>query len=208
MKEVKQLIPELIDILPVLEDTGYKKYITFTGGVNGHVFNVFSDYGIYSDEQWIVLLSHVCAIAGKEDTINFHLTSTGGEIYTALRVINLINNCKAKCHITVTGVCASAATLITFMPTWESITIDDSSMFLFHTARTLNYGKVNDVAEDTNALNNQVKYIYNNFYSKILTKEEIDRVIDGFEHYILGAEVNERIRMSPAKYVAKYNKDK
>lgn len=208
MKEVKQLIPELIDILPVLEDTGYKKYITFTGGANGHVFNIFSDYGIYSDEKWIVLLSHVCAIAEKEDTINFHLTSTGGEIYTALRIINLINNCKAKCHIIVTGVCASAATLITFMPTWESITIDDSSMFLFHTARTLNYGKVNDVAEDTNALNNQVKYIYNNFYSKILTKEEIDRVIDGFEHYILGAEVNERIRMSPAKYVAKYNKAK
>lgn len=159
------------------------------------VYRFYINGTIYSDEKWFEPLMKV--LSGTADnpnttSIEIYLSSPGGSLYTATQLIAAINRCKLPVHLFVEGLCMSAATLIACGGKYKTITIDDYTDVLIHTARLFTWGKLPDVHGDINNTERLFNMLCDDYYRDILTKAEIDKIKDGFEFYMTGREFKQR----------------
>ena len=108
--------------------------------------------------------------------INLYINSQGGCVYSALSIIDLIINNKVTINTIITGVCMSAATLISIMG--HNRYIMPNSYMLIHNISSGFWGKMHefeDEMQNLKELTNKIIKIYQS-YSKI-TKKQLDNLL-------------------------------
>ena len=95
--------------------------------INAHEFYLSGE--IESPDEyihWFDTIRH----AGENDVIKFYINSYGGDVFTAIQFMRVLQETPATVIMSVEGACMSAATMIFLCA--ESFEVSEHSMFMFH----------------------------------------------------------------------------
>lgn len=139
-------------------------------------------------------LIHTLNTATENDEINIYINSPGGSLYMALQICNTMHKTRANVITHLDAEAHSAASMI-FLSGREYV-INPNGLMLIHTYTGGMYGKAHE-------LNDQMTFNYRthmkmleDYYGKILTEEELEKVKAGGDFWIDSDELIERISKS------------
>jgi ATP-dependent protease ClpP protease subunit len=165
--------------------------------VNIHEFYLSGE--IESSEeyiQWFDTIRH----AGENDVVKIYINSSGGDVFTAIQFMRVLQETAASIVVSIEGICASAATMI--MLCGDSFEISDHSVFMFHTYSGGMIGKGHEIHSQAQYERewsiNLIKKVYDGF----LSEHEMHRVIDGADLWMNGEEVVKRLEARQKKFAA------
>lgn len=138
--------------------------------------------------QWFDTIRH----AGENDAIKFYINSYGGDVFTAIQFMRVLQETPATVIMSVEGACMSAATMIFLCA--ESFEISDHTAFMIHTYSGGMIGKGHEMHSQAQYERswsiNLIKEVYDGF----LTEQEMQRVIDGADLWMDSKEVIKRLK--------------
>lgn len=178
------------------------KTTTRTDTISTNDYRFYINERISTEEPWFSDLIQCLDTATERDKITITMNSYGGETYTAFQIIDMVNKCKGKVILHVSGICASAATIIAFGGEYDELYISPISSFLFHSGSTFDWGKPMDVIDNQTFYLERLTYVFNNVYSSILTQSEIKQILNGKELWLGGDNVADRILDNKRKRLA------
>jgi ATP-dependent protease ClpP protease subunit len=150
--------------------------------------------------------------ASQNDLIIFHINSPGGDIHTALQLIEAMEESSANTVAIVAGVCASAATMIFLTcQTWE---VGDHATFMIHTYSGGAIGKGNEIHDQILFAKSWSEKLIRDTYKDFLTSAEIEAVLKGADVWLNADDVGKRLEKrikkleADAKSSAKESKKK
>lgn len=167
-------------------------------------FDVFLDEEIGSPSEYRELLSILFG-ANEDDTINLFFNSPGGNLDTALSIIEGINHTKATVSAILLGSCHSAASMI--MLYCHNVFVTNSSYMMIHTASYGSSGNTSNVKAHTDFTFKQVDKLLDDTYEGFLTKEELASVKKGVELWLNADEIDSRITKRAKVLKKKHKKD-
>lgn len=119
------------------------------------------------------------ASAGENSTINIYLNSDGGSVFAAMAIYQTIKRHKGKVNITVDGIAASAATIITsapnarvFMPTGSMMMIHNPSKY----AGIANAKQLRDFADELDKIGGSLNAVYREKTN--LSEQELSQMLE------------------------------
>ena len=128
--------------------------------------------------------------AGELDTIFIHINSEGGQVNTALQMVDAMEDSNATIVGSVSGACYSAATFIFLAcERWE---ISEHASFLFHNYRSGVIGKGGEMHDQITFERRWSETMIKAFYEGFLTSEEIKSILDGKDLWMNRDEVGAR----------------
>jgi ATP-dependent protease ClpP protease subunit len=154
-------------------------------------FDVFLDEEITLPSDYRELISILFG-ANEDDTINLFFNSPGGNLDTALSIIEAINHTKATVSAILLGACHSAASMI--MLYCHNVFVTNSSYMMIHTASYGSSGNTSNVKAHTDFTFKQVDKLLDDTYEGFLTKEELLSVKKGVELWLNAEEIELRIQ--------------
>lgn len=129
--------------------------------------------------------------AGEHDTIEFHINSPGGNVYSAIELIHAFADTKAHIHVVLSGIVASAGTIL--MTVGDSFEISPYTTFMFHNYSGGTIGKGNEMAIKMDYEREWSKMFMHDIYEGLLTTEEIDQMLDGRDFWLSAEDVGDRL---------------
>lgn len=161
---------------------------TRTSEVSHH--DVFIDSEITEPENYRDLLS-ILFNAGPGDTIHVFINSGGGNLDTALAIIEGLKNTQASVAAFIIGACHSAASFISMY--CHEVAVLDSAYSMVHTATFGSVGMTGNVKSHTDFTVRQVEKLLNETYEGFLSKEELVKVKSGVELWFDAEEIRKRM---------------
>jgi ATP-dependent protease ClpP protease subunit len=135
--------------------------------------------------------------AGKNDVVNIHINSYGGDLFTAIQMIRVLGECEGTVICSVEGACMSAATMVFLCA--DGFEVSGHSMFMFHNYSGGTIGKggemYDNIVHERKWSEKLLREIYNNF----LTEEEIVSVLNNKDIWMDGDEVIKRLESMKEK---------
>jgi len=129
--------------------------------------------------------------AGPEDSIDFHINTPGGSVYTAIELMTAFAESQAQVNVIISGLCASAGTML--MTVGDSFEIAPGTTFMFHNYSGGTIGKGNEMHVKMEYERKWSKDFLHSVYEHVLTSEEIDQVLDGRDFWLPAEDVAERL---------------
>lgn len=183
-------MPKKIDLAELFgnpikqDDRVYSRPIT-------HLHEFYLSGEIESPEnyiEWFQTIRH-CA---QGDVIKIYINSGGGSIDTTIQFLRALNETEATVITSVEGMCASAATMIFLQG--DNFEVSEHSMFMIHNYSGGFIGKGNEIHSQALFERKWSTSFMRSIYDGFLTLEEIERVIDGVDLWMDGAEVIKRLK--------------
>ena len=137
--------------------------------------------------EWVELIRD----AGEHDTIEFHINSPGGNVYSAIELIHAFAETDAHIHVVLTGIVASAGTIL--MTVGDSFEINPWTTFMFHNYSGGTIGKGNEMAIKMDYEREWSKMFMHDVYEGLLSTDEIDQLLDGRDFWLSAQDVGERL---------------
>lgn len=135
--------------------------------------------------------------AGKNDVVNIHINSYGGDLFTAIQMIRVLGECEGTVVCSVEGACMSAATMVFLCA--DGFEVSGHSMFMFHNYSGGTIGKggemYDNIVHERKWSEKLLREIYNNF----LTEDEIVSVLNNKDIWMDGDEVIKRLESMKEK---------
>jgi ATP-dependent protease ClpP protease subunit len=135
--------------------------------------------------------------AGKNDVVNIHINSYGGDLFTAIQMIRVLGECEGTVICSVEGACMSAATMVFLCA--DGFEVSGHSMFMFHNYSGGTIGKggemYDNIVHERKWSEKLLREIYNNF----LTEDEIVSVLNNKDIWMDGDEVIKRLESMKEK---------
>ena len=141
----------------------------------------------------------------QNDSVQILINSHGGDYYGMLTLIESIRNTEADVLAVITGMAASAASIIAL--SCPSLMICDGATMMIHSLSYGTFGKESDVRSYTQFMTKQTDKLIRQTYDGFLTKQEIDEVIQGREIWFDAEEIRERAARR-TKFLARQSKKK
>lgn len=135
-------------------------------------------------------LIHRLYTASSDDTYNFIINSGGGVVDSAIMIIDAIHRSEATVNMFISGIAASAATIIALAG--DELEIADHSSFMIHNYSAGMMGKGNELKARQNFVDKSLNAAFVDYYGNFLTEDEIERVIEGTDIWLGPEEVMER----------------
>lgn len=129
--------------------------------------------------------------AGPNDVIEFHLNTPGGDVYTAIELLGAFQETEAHVHVIINGICASAGTIL--MTVGDSFEISPWTSFMFHNYSGGMRGKGNEMHIQMEYERKWAVGFMHDIYDGILTKDEIDQLVDGRDFWLTADDVGDRL---------------
>lgn len=136
-------------------------------------------------------LFNLIRTAVPNDTINLYLNGVGGDLFTAMQLINALSVSDADVYAIADGQLISAHTLI-FLSCRKFI-IHDSCLFMFHNFTSGTYGKGNEQKAEIFAITEWFEKVVKQIYVPFLSEDEFIRIVRGEDIWMLSDEINERL---------------
>jgi len=125
-------------------------------------------------------------------TIEFHVNTPGGVLDTAIMLINAIVQCKAKVVGKLSGMVASAGTMIALV--FDEVEIAPYTSFMVHAWSVSGQaGKANEIEAQNDFAKKETKRLFNEVYAGFLTQREVTKVLKGTDIWLNENEVLERL---------------
>lgn len=140
---------------------------------------------LYSD--WIDTIRG----ASPHDTIELHINTGGGNVYTAIELMAAFAETEAHVHVIINGICASAGTMI--MTVGDSFEISPWTTFMFHNYSGGTIGKGNEMHSRLEYERKWSTHFMMDVYEGLLTEDEIMMVLDGKDFWLSAEDVGDRL---------------
>lgn len=162
--------------------------------VNVHEFYLSGDIEP-ADEyiQWFDLIRY----AGENDIIKIYINSYGGDVFTAIQFMRVLQETQASVVMSVEGACMSAATMI-FMA-GESFEVSEHSMFMFHNYSGGTIGKGGEMLDQLQHERKWSERLLKEVYEDFLTADEITAMLNNKDIWMDGHEVIQRLKKRKKK---------
>jgi ATP-dependent protease ClpP protease subunit len=146
--------------------------------------------------QWFDTIRH----ASSQDAIKIYINSPGGDVFTAIQFMRVLQETQANVIMSIEGFCASAATMI--MLCGDSFEISEHSMFMFHNYSGGTFGKGGEMLDQLQHERKWSEKLLREIYKDFLTEEEITSVLDNKDIWMDGEEVAKRLKLRQEKIEA------
>jgi ATP-dependent protease ClpP protease subunit len=130
--------------------------------------------------------------ASENDIIKLHINSPGGDLFTAIQFMRVLNESSAIIVGSVEGACMSAATMI-FL-NCNQFEISEHSMFMFHNYSGMAIGKGGEMYDNITHERKWSEKIMRKVYENFLTEDEIKAILDNKDIWMEGEEVLKRLK--------------
>lgn len=163
------------------------------------VVNVYEFYlsgEIESSEeyiQWFDTIRH----AGETDVVKIYVNSPGGDVFSCIQFMRVLQETSANVVISVEGVCASAATMI--MLCGDSFEISEHSMFMFHNYSGGTFGKGGEMLDQLQHERKWSEKLLREIYKDFLSETEITSLLENKDIWMDGEEVIKRLKLRQEK---------
>ena len=152
--------------------------------------DVFLDTDIGDPAHYRELLSLLFNCT-EDDTVNLFINSHGGQLDTALAIVEGLKTTKAHVVAIIIGACHSAASIITMY--CHEVAVLDNAYSMVHTASFGAQGNTGNVKAHTEFTIRQVEKLLNETYEGFLTKEELVKIKSGVEMWFDADEIRKRM---------------
>lgn len=171
---------------------------SFTNRSSGQIHEFYitgqiKDASEYTD--WFDTIRH----SGEHDFIILYINSVGGNLFTALQFLSVLNDSEATIVVQVEGACMSAATMI--MLAGDKFVLSPHSMFMYHNYSGAVVGKGGEMYDNIMFERKWSKDFMYSIYDGFLTKREVEAILNNKDLWLTTHEVAERLRKK-AKIVA------
>jgi ATP-dependent protease ClpP protease subunit len=168
-----------------------------------------NDVDVYLDEpigppvKYRQLL-HFMRSMEKHDQLRIWINCTGGRADSMMDIIDGIQNAQGEVTVIVTGMAASAASIIAL--TAPKLIVGERAMFMCHSASSGAGGKIGEMSSsvefDKKIFNKVIREAYKDF----LTEEEIEKLMIGQDYWFDTEEVKLRLERRHAAQQAAVKK--
>jgi ATP-dependent protease ClpP protease subunit len=131
--------------------------------------------------------------AGKNDVVRIYINSYGGDLFTAIQFLRVLQDSEATIMVSVEGACMSAATLV-FM-CGHHFEVSEHSMFMFHNYSSGVVGKGGEMFDQLQHERVWSGKLMRDVYSDFLTEEEITSILENKDIWMDGEQVIERLKI-------------
>jgi len=160
------------------------------GKKKGYMYNVYLTDTIEMPAAYNELI-YLLRTASKNDSIEILLNNGGGVVDSGLMIVNALRETKAHTTARVSGLVASASTLITLA--CDDIIVEDFLSFMVHNYSHSVSGGGAQVKEYVTFTDRELSSTIGEIYKNFLTKEEIKSIIEqDREIWLNTEEVKER----------------
>lgn len=198
MKKAKQI--DFMDLLkpPVNQNNR----VISKNAVNIHEFYLSGD--IESAEDYIEWFD-IIRSSSQNDILKFYINSSGGDLFTAIQFMRVLNDTEATISVSVEGACMSAATLIFLCG--HQFEVSPHSMFMFHNYSSGVMGKGGEMYDRLSHEKTWSEKLLRDVYSDFLTEKEITSILDNKDIWMDGDECVKRLKKK-VKVMDKEAKDR
>ena len=186
-------------VFPIVKDNS--NYISMTEK-SAKQFDVFLDEEIGSPADYRDLIS-ILFSASEYDDVSLFINSVGGQLDTALSIIEGIRHTQANVTAVILGACHSAASMIALY--CHNVVVTDSAYMLVHSASYGSSGTTSNVKAHTDFTYKQVDKLLDDVYEGFLSREELLNVKKGVEVWLSAEEIRTRLEKR-VKVIQKRNK--
>ena len=130
--------------------------------------------------------------SGEHDVIRLVINSNGGDLFTAIQFMRVLQETEATIIASIEGACMSAATMIFLQA--SIFEISEHSMFMIHNYSGGTIGKGGEMYDNIVYERKWSDNLLHKVYKDFLTDEEIDSVLNNKDLWLDGDEVLERIK--------------
>lgn len=134
---------------------------------------------------------NIVKTSSENDVIYIYVNSEGGSMRMALQIVNSMRASNARIITCLDGEAMSAATMIFLAG--EEYVVNPNCTFMIHTYSGGMRGKGNELLSQLEHVHANVKKVLRNFYSKILTDDELEQVSNGRDIWMDSDELIERL---------------
>ena len=160
-----------------------------TASVTTH--EVFLDMDIEDPHKYRNLIS-LLINAQANDRIHLYINSNGGNLDTAIAIINAMLVCQAEITGFIMGACHSAASIITMY--CHNVHVFETAYMMIHTASFGNFGNTTTVKTQTDFTVEQVEKLLDDAYKGFLDNKEMKEVKQGIELWYDSEEIRKRLK--------------
>jgi len=125
-------------------------------------------------------------------TVEWFLNSPGGVLDSAIMLLDAIHSTKAKVIGKLSGMVASAASMLALV--FDEVNIAPYTSFMIHAWSVSGQaGKANEIEAQNDFAKKETKRLFNDIYAGFLTSREINKVLKGTDIWLNGNEVLDRL---------------
>lgn len=157
--------------------------------VNIHEFYLSGD--INSSEEYIDWFD-IIRSAAENDILKIYINSSGGDLFTAIQFMRVLQETAASVVVSVEGACMSAATLIFLHG--HQFEVSPHSMFMFHNYSSGVMGKGGEMYDRLSHEKEWSEKLLRDVYSDFLTEKEITSILDNKDIWMDGDECIKRLK--------------
>lgn len=188
-------------------DFDYSKNITVKNKLDYtpkvYTINFWHDF---DDPRNYIPYFKVIEEAREEDVIIFYFNSPGGSVHTLNLFINALRRCKSKTVVARVNYAASAAAFLALF--CDNIEFNTNSTLMLHTYSSLLYGKGQEIESEMIHNKSEFEKLIRFICAKILSKEEIEELLNGKDFYFNGEEAIKRLKQYAHKKMKEQKKSK
>lgn len=188
-------------LFPIMKDNS--NYINMVER-HSRQFDIFLDEEIGSPAEYRELIS-ILFNAGEYDDISIFINSVGGQLDTALAIIEGLKHTQAHVTAVLVGACHSAASMV--MMYCHNVIVTGSAYAMIHTASYGSSGNTSNVKAHTEFTSKQIDKLLEDTYEGFLTKEEMVNIKKGVELWLHADDIQARLEKR-AKVIKKRSKSK
>lgn len=133
---------------------------------------------------------HKLLTAEEGSEVILMINSGGGDVESAIMLVDAVRRSAANVTSFVTGFAASAATILALSA--DELEVVDHTPFMIHNYSGGLGGKGHELKARQEFMDKALNDAFTEFYSAFLTKEEMEEVIDGKDMWMGPDEVRER----------------
>jgi ATP-dependent Clp protease, protease subunit len=174
-----------------IEDVLHEPYLSFLVETEvSQIVRIPLDEYIQEPKYYRNILAKMESL-GPNDAVIITISSYGGLLDGALTIIDAIQRTEATVIGVITGMAASAASIIALH--CDELYVTEYARMLAHTARLGNSGKLPDVHDAHNFNRKFITRVFEDAYEGFLTPQEIEICLAGKEMYFDAEEIELRL---------------
>jgi ATP-dependent protease ClpP protease subunit len=187
---MNKLSSKAIDIMDLMKPAGGQNGRIITkNAVHIHEFYLSGD--IDSPEEYIEWFD-IIRSASANDIIKIYINSSGGDLFTAIQFMRVLQETDATISVSVEGACMSAATLIFLQG--HQFEVSPHSMFMFHNYSSGVMGKGGEMYDRLSHEKGWSEKLMRDVYADFLTDDEISSILGSKDIWMDGDEIIERLK--------------
>lgn len=186
------------------EDTHFLDMAKVASYAKNYNHVIFMDEAV-SDSSYYRSSILTLKTASPDDSIEIVFNTEGGQCYTASVFIAAMRQCQAKITGNLSGLCASAGTMVAL--NCDDWIIGDDLVFMCHNASHGGYNSAEKLKDQMDFYNQWTADIARRDYEGFLTDEEIDSMItNGKEYWFNAEDTAKRLSSYKEYHLEKHNK--